>query len=61
MKVLEKTNPDLTVQETCAFLRVSAPTVYRLLDQGKLEGYTVGKSRRITLESIQRLRGQSHV
>ena len=56
MKAFQKTNPDLTVQETCAYFKVSTPTVYRLLDQGKLEGYTVGHSRRITHESIQRLR-----
>ncbi len=56
MKDLKQADRDFTVTETCAFFRVSTPTIYRLLDQGKLEGYTVGSSRRITRESIQRLR-----
>ena len=56
MRDLKRTNPDLTVQETCAYFKVSTPTVYRLLEQGKLESYTVGHSRRITQDSIQRLR-----
>jgi len=56
MKDLKQASRDFTVTETCAYFNVSTPTVYRLLDQGKLEGYTVGHSRRITAESIQRLR-----
>jgi len=52
-----RTSPvDLTVAETCSFFRVTAPTVYRLLKERKLEGYRLGGSRRVTVESIQRLR-----
>jgi len=49
---------DFTVMETCEFFRVTAPTVYRMLNEGKLDGYTIGRSRRITHESIDRLRHQ---
>lgn len=48
--------PDLTVKETCEVLRVTAPTVYNMLRQGRLESYMVGRARRITHESVQRLR-----
>ena len=47
---------DLTVQETCAFFRVTPPTIYRMLHEGKLKGYTIGRSRRVTHESVERLR-----
>ncbi len=52
------TNPnhDLSVVETCALLGVTPPTIYRLLNRGELDGYKVGRSRRITGESIARLR-----
>lgn len=47
---------DLSVQETCSLLGVTPPTVYKLLGRGDLKGYLVGRSRRITAESVQRLR-----
>jgi excisionase family DNA binding protein len=47
---------DYTVLETCEVFRVTPPTVYRMLNEGKLDGYTIGRSRRITHESIERLR-----
>ena len=47
---------DYSVTETCILLGVSPPTVYRLLNRGELAGYTVGRSRRITFESIEKLR-----
>jgi excisionase family DNA binding protein len=47
---------DLSVQETCHILGVTPPTIYKLLGKGDLKGYTIGRSRRITGESIQRLR-----
>lgn len=47
---------DLSVTETCAVLSVTAPTIYKLLARGELKGYTIGRARRITGESIQRLR-----
>jgi excisionase family DNA binding protein len=49
---------DFTVLETCEIFRVTAPTIYRMLNEGKLDGYTIGRSRRITHESIERLRKQ---
>lgn len=47
---------DLSVQETCNILGVTSPTIYKLLANGDLDGYKIGRSRRITAESIQRLR-----
>ena len=47
---------DLSVSETCAVLGVTPPTVYKLLNTGQLRGYRVGRSRRISGESIQLLR-----
>lgn len=48
--------PDLTVMEVCNQLRCSPPTIYRLLARGKLQSYTIGRSRRITSDSLQKLR-----
>jgi len=56
MKDIRDQDRDLTVQETCAVFRITPPTVYRMLNQGKLKGYTLGRARRITQESIQKLR-----
>jgi len=47
---------DFTVLETCEVFRVTPPTVYKLMNTGKLESYTVGRIRRITHESIERVR-----
>ncbi|MCB1751015.1 MAG: helix-turn-helix domain-containing protein [Gammaproteobacteria bacterium] len=47
---------DCSVVETCTILNVTAPTVYKLIATGELDGYKVGRARRITGESIQRLR-----
>lgn len=51
-----KPQGDYTVTETCTAINTTAPTVYKLLNQGILEGYKVGRSRRITRESVERLR-----
>ena len=51
-----KTQGDLSVTETCAILNVTSPTIYKMLGRGELEGYKAGRSRRITRESVQRLR-----
>lgn len=48
--------PDLTVQEACALMKCTAPTVYRLIHRGELQSYKVGRVRRITSESVQALR-----
>ncbi|MFC1797103.1 helix-turn-helix domain-containing protein [Pseudomonadota bacterium] len=42
--------------EVCNLLRCSPPTVYRLMARGKLRSYTIGRSRRITSESLDKLR-----
>ena len=47
---------DLTVQETCEVFRVTPPTVYSLIHKGELDSYVVGRSRRVTHESVARLR-----
>ena len=47
---------DYTVTETCTILNCTNPTVYALMGRGDLDGYKVGRARRITGESIQRLR-----
>ena len=54
-------HPDRSVTETCAILNVTPPTVYKMLAQGRLQSYVVGRQRRIKAESIDRLRagGQS--
>jgi excisionase family DNA binding protein len=46
--------PDPTIRETAAALRVAAPTIYKMLAQGQLDSYTIGRSRRITRESLLR-------
>ncbi len=43
----------LTIIEASAALRMSRTKVYDAINAGELEGYRVGKSRRVTLASIQ--------
>ena len=47
---------DFTIVEACTLLDVTPPTIYKLLNRGELKGYKVGRARRITFESIQKLR-----
>ena len=47
---------DFTVQEASTLFKVTNPTIYRMLNEGKLKSYVIGRSRRITFESVQRLR-----
>lgn len=51
---------DLSVSETCSLLNVTSPTVYKLMAHGKLDSYSVGRSRRITYESVARLRNPTN-
>jgi excisionase family DNA binding protein len=51
-----KSAQDFTVQEASTLFKVTNPTIYRMLNQGKLKGYVIGRSRRITFESVQALR-----
>jgi excisionase family DNA binding protein len=55
MKDLKRVQ-DFTVQEASALFKVTNPTIYRMLNEGKLKGYVIGRSRRITFESVQSLR-----
>ncbi|MFC1690404.1 helix-turn-helix domain-containing protein [Pseudomonadota bacterium] len=47
---------DFTVQEASALFKVTNPTIYKMINEGRLKTYLIGRSRRITHESIQRLR-----
>lgn len=38
-----------TAKELAEILKISPQTVYALADEGKIEGYTVGKSRRFLM------------
>lgn len=52
----DNSNRDFTVMEVCEQIKTTPPTVYKLLREGKLDSYKVGRSRRVTHESIARLR-----
>lgn len=49
-------NPDRSVTETCSILNVTPPTVYRMIEKGYLDSYKLGRSRRVTGDSIDRVR-----
>lgn len=49
---------DYSVRQVCTKFDCTPPTVYKLIHAGKLDSYTIGRSRRITHESIERLRQQ---
>jgi excisionase family DNA binding protein len=43
------------VKETCHMLGgISAPTLYKMLREGKLDSIKIGRRRMITIESIER-------
>jgi excisionase family DNA binding protein len=44
----------LTVQEVADRLRVASRTIYRLLDEGALEGVRVGRNWRVSPEALER-------
>lgn len=47
--------PLFTIKEVCELLRVSRPTVYALIQSGRIQRVYVGKaSPRITRESLER-------
>jgi excisionase family DNA binding protein len=48
--------PDMTMKQVCAFFTVTPPTVYKLINQGKLKTYTIGASRRFTRKSVMAYR-----
>jgi excisionase family DNA binding protein len=49
---------DVTIAEAAALLGCRERLVYRLIKSGELESWKVGKTRRITLESIRDLRAR---
>ena len=51
-----KSAQDFTVQEASTLFKVTNPTIYRMLNEGKLKSYVIGRSRRITHESVEHLR-----
>lgn len=55
MQKLKETQ-DFTVQEASALFKVTNPTIYRMINEGRLKTYLIGRSRRITFESVQALR-----
>ncbi|WP_191621422.1 helix-turn-helix domain-containing protein [Marinihelvus fidelis] len=52
----DRKTQDFTVQEASAFFRVTPPTIYALINKGQLKSYLVGRSRRITSESVEQVR-----
>ena len=48
--------PDLTIADTARQLQVTAPTVYKMIHEGRLHAYKVGRCTRVTRESIEQLR-----
>jgi len=47
-----------SITEVCALYNVSAPTVYRWLNNGMLDSFKVGRSRRITSASLEAMEEQ---
>jgi len=45
----------VTVREAAGALRVSIPTVYRLIHQGRLPLVKIGRASRIPREAVERL------
>lgn len=43
-----------TVAEACRFFKCSVPTVYAMLNDGRLEGLKLGRATRITGNSLRR-------
>ena len=48
--------PDFTVDDAAKKLNCHRASVYRMIADGKLVAYTIGRARRITTESIEALR-----
>lgn len=48
--------PDSTVAEVARQLNVTTPTIYKMIHQGLLHAYKVGRATRVTRESIELLR-----
>lgn len=60
MTMTIQTRKDFTVREVMEFFDVkSEQTIYSWLDKGILDSYKVGRLRRITGESVERVRAQA--
>lgn len=51
-------SPDYKVEEVARLLSASKPTIYKLINTGKLHFYKVGRGTRITRESVEALRAR---
>lgn len=47
---------DYTVADVAELLKISNPTVYRLINTGMVRAYKVGRGTRITRSSVEQLR-----
>ena len=50
---------DPTVKQTANTFQVTEKTVYSWINEGILESYLIGRSRRVKSKSIERVRGES--
>ena len=48
--------PDSTIAETARQFNVTSPTIYKMIHEGRLHAYKIGRATRITRESIEQLR-----
>ena len=50
------TEKDLTVEQAAEYFQVTRKTIYERMNDGSLESYCFGRSRRIKIESIEQVR-----
>ena len=55
------TNAELTTQQAADLLNVSRPHIVKLIDEGTLKGYKVGKHRRLNAIDVQKYKHQRDV
>lgn len=53
---MHATQQDYTVDSLAIFLSVSRPTIYKMINDGRLHAYKVGRATRVTVESVEHLR-----
>lgn len=51
----DRKNRPLTIKEVEWFLRVNRATVVRMIEDGRLEGFKIGRHWRITVDSLRKL------
>lgn len=51
----------LPVREVAVWAGLSLPSIYRLLDEGKLAGTSVGRARYVSIASVKELFGEAIV